>query len=78
MRCDAELCSYWTGQGCICAVMDLPRCICSGDQTGESIDERPDCPRHGENRPPDFTVWDSEEAPFWMTTATIPKRQGEG
>jgi hypothetical protein len=40
------------------------RCICSGDHTGESIDERPDCPVHGENAPPDFTVWDSEEAPF--------------
>ena len=23
MRCDAELCPRWTGQGCICAVMDM-------------------------------------------------------
>lgn len=25
MTCDAELCPYWTGQGCICEVIDLPR-----------------------------------------------------
>ena len=23
MRCEAELCRNWTGQGCICAVMDI-------------------------------------------------------
>jgi hypothetical protein len=23
--CDAELCANWTGQGCICEVLDLPR-----------------------------------------------------
>jgi hypothetical protein len=23
MRCEAELCRNWTGQGCICEVMDL-------------------------------------------------------
>ena len=22
-RCDAEMCPYWTGQGCICEVFDL-------------------------------------------------------
>jgi len=24
-RCDAELCPHWTGQGCICDVLDLQR-----------------------------------------------------
>ena len=25
MRCEAELCPNWTGQGCICEVLDLDR-----------------------------------------------------
>lgn len=25
MNCDAEMCENWTGHGCICAVLDLPR-----------------------------------------------------
>lgn len=25
MSCDAELCEYWTGQGCICEVMGIER-----------------------------------------------------
>lgn len=24
MKCQQELCEYWTGQGCICTIMDLP------------------------------------------------------
>lgn len=27
--------------------VEVNRCICSGDRTGEDIDERPDCPAHG-------------------------------
>lgn len=23
--CDAELCEHWTGQGCVCAVLDIER-----------------------------------------------------
>lgn len=38
------------------------RCICSaGGPTGEDIDEDPDCPRHGNDRP--VAPWDGE-APY--------------
>lgn len=28
--CEAELCEYWTGQGCICAVIDMENTV-TGD-----------------------------------------------
>jgi hypothetical protein len=42
-RCDAESCPHWTGHGCVCEVMDLPRRDCSCSDLGR--DEY--CDRHG-------------------------------
>jgi hypothetical protein len=40
-------------------------CICGPMQSDpEAIDERPDCPAHGVNRPYDPTVSDIGEVPF--------------
>lgn len=39
-QCDAELCAYWTGRGCICDVMDLR----DAKPEGLSDETTPDAP----------------------------------
>jgi len=45
--CDAELCPNWTGHGCICEVLDLPKearwgiCRHCGDHTEQGDDPAP-------------------------------------
>lgn len=46
-----------------------PSCVCGPDHTGEDIDIRPDCPRHGDNwqgcdRSCAPGVHDEDEEPF--------------
>ncbi len=39
MNCDAEMCENWTGQGCICAVLDLPRSASTCSACGHVMDD---------------------------------------
>ncbi len=37
-RCDMELCVHWTGDGCICVILDLvreDRCGCPANAAGD-------------------------------------------
>lgn len=39
--CEAELCSYWTGQGCVCEVMgiDPTECKCGHPKAAHEAEE---------------------------------------
>jgi hypothetical protein len=40
------------------------QCICGADETGEALDERPDCPVHGADAPYDPAASDIGEDPY--------------
>lgn len=39
MNCEAELCLNWTGQGCICAVLDIPPAV---ERWNDGVDDDED------------------------------------
>lgn len=55
MSCRAELCIYWTGQGCVCQLLDLepeptcPECKagkhrnCDGSAWSDALDDLVEC-----------------------------------
>lgn len=60
MVCPQELCVNWTGQGCVCAVLDLPRPETDDEEAEEMTSQKTTCSYCAEDA---VLTIEAEEAP---------------